>query len=183
MEKTLVGSEHFVEKTYRMLSSIGGWDMPKFRGENLYGWLLIKPRNSSFSLEVSCYHGIRSQCVKCWLPYTALTKSPTFILITDMPIPSAITVSLVDSSVDATENDGSTQFCVNITHGNVESTANVYYSTNSGTATGIQVVYIPTPSSIVLAPSNELISTRNFTACVAFGKCSINYNLVHGSNS
>jgi hypothetical protein len=52
-----------------------------------------------------------------------------------MSIPSVITVSLVESSVDVAENDSSTQLCVNITHGNVESSAYVGYSTRSGTAT------------------------------------------------
>ena len=54
-----------------------------------------------------------------------------------MPISSAITVSLVQSSVDLAENAGSTQLCANITHGNVESSASIRYSTSSGTAAGI----------------------------------------------
>ena len=52
-----------------------------------------------------------------------------------MSIPSAITVSLVESSVNVAENAGSAQLCVNITHGNVESYAYARYSTQSGTAT------------------------------------------------
>ena len=57
-----------------------------------------------------------------------------------MPISSAITVSLVQSSVDLAESAGSTQLCANITHGNVESSAYIRYSTSSGTAAGIYIL-------------------------------------------
>ena len=87
-----------------------------------------------------------------------------------MPLSSVITISQVESSVNVAENDGSTQLCVNITHGNVESTASFFYSTNSGTATGIYVVYIypspPLSNSFVLAHSNRSNSIRKFIACM-----------------
>lgn len=65
-----------------------------------------------------------------------------------MPLPSVITISQAESSVNVAENDGSTQLCVNITHGNVESTASFFYSTNSGTATGMLYTFLPPPSSL-----------------------------------
>ena len=48
---------------------------------------------------------------------------------------SAITVSLLETSVDVIETVGSIDFCVNITFGSVESSAYAWYSTISGSAT------------------------------------------------
>jgi hypothetical protein len=66
-------------------------------------------------------------------------------------VPSVITVSLVESSVEVAENDSSTQLCVNVTHGNVESSASVRYSASSGTATGMLLInlYFSSPNSCV----------------------------------
>ena len=68
-----------------------------------------------------------------------------------MSLPLAITVSLVESSMDIAESDRSTQLWVNVTHGYVESYAYVRYSTSSGTARGklfvnfVQWFIIPIP--------------------------------------
>ena len=60
------------------------------------------------------------------------------IIINDLvAVTSAITVTLLENSVDVTETAGSIDFCVNITFGNVESSAYVRYSTISGSATGM----------------------------------------------
>ena len=83
--------------------------------------------------------------------------------------------------MNVAENDGNTQLCVNITHGNVESSANFFYSTNSGTATGMLYTFTPpplsnsyAPYSVVVAPSNRSnIASEIYSmhACTTFGKC------------
>ena len=92
-----------------------------------------------------------------------------------MPLPSVITISQVESSVNVAENDGSTQLCVNITHGNVESTASFFYSTNSGTATGMFYydTFIPPPLlsliHLYLPLRIDQIASESLHACTAFG--------------
>jgi hypothetical protein len=58
--------------------------------------------------------------------------------------------------VNVAENDGSIQLCVNITHGIVESSANVRYSTNSLTATGMLYPPLPLIGSINMWETESL---------------------------
>lgn len=68
--------------------------------------------------------------------YKCQTEHNNNNIIMSNSIPSAITVSLVETTLDVAESDR-IELCVNITHGNVERSANVhsYAYTSSGTAT------------------------------------------------
>ena len=73
--------------------------------------------------------------------------------------------------MDVAESDRSTQLCVNVTHGNVESYAYVRYSTWSGTATGkLFITFPPAQWFIIPAYTNaSIISMRNlilYTECI-----------------
>ena len=68
----------------------------------------------------------------------------------------------MESSVDVSETAGSAQLCVNITHGNVESTASFRYSTSSGTATGMLGIYI----SPLLISSQNTLNSVHCTTCM-----------------
>lgn len=49
-------------------------------------------------------------------------------------------ITVVGLSTDVYEDAGSVQFCVNITHGFLESTsAGIHYSTTSGSAVGMHI--------------------------------------------